>query len=299
MTTEAGRRRATTGEVGMGSGDRTMAAGRLGGTTMNDQAGPPGRGGWLDRRLDPDARLGLRLTLASLAVVLVLVPFTLLLVLVKTSFPPLYRLDEGVANTLHAYAVTHSGWVTFLEAWTDVFGPGTWRVVVGVAVVWLVIRRAPRLAAWAVTTITVGGLLGLGLKVVVDRARPHLPNPVALAPGASFPSGHALNATLGVGIVLLLILPFLTHLQKIIAWTVGAVIVLGVAYTRIALGVHWVSDVTAGVVFGVAVVAATTAAFETWRRDIGRRPAEPHLEGVEPEAKAEISPKGRAHGHKH
>ncbi|WP_248965797.1 phosphatase PAP2 family protein [Sphaerisporangium perillae] len=253
----------------------------------------------LGRRFDRDARLGLRLTLASVALVLVLVPFTLLLVLVETSFGPLNRLDEDVANALHAYAVQHPGWVRFLMLWTDVFGPGTWRVAIGLAAAWLVYKRAPRLAAWAVTTITVGGLLGLGLKVVVARARPHLPNPVDLAPGSSFPSGHAVNVTLGVGVLMLLILPLLSHRQKVIAWTVGAVIVLGVAYTRVALGVHWVSDVVAGVVFGAAVVAATTAAFEAWRRDIGRRPSEPHVEGVEPEAMEDISSKGSTHGRRH
>ncbi|WP_344949964.1 phosphatase PAP2 family protein [Sphaerisporangium flaviroseum] len=251
------------------------------------------------KRADNDRRLGLRLALASGAVALVLVPFALLLVLVKSSFGPLNRLDEGVAQTLHAYALEHPAWVHFLQLWTDVFGPNTWRVVVVLAAIWLMYRGAPRLAAWAVTTITVGGLLGLALKVVVARARPHLPNPVDVAPGSSFPSGHSVNVTLGVGVLLLLLLPLLNRRQRMIAWIVGTVIIGGVAYTRVALGVHWVSDVVAGVVFGAAVVAATTAAFETWRREIGRRPSEPHFEGVEPEAKEHISPKGSAHGHRH
>ncbi|GII75221.1 hypothetical protein Sru01_02030 [Sphaerisporangium rufum] len=261
-------------------------------------AGPAGGFGrrWFGRRTDRDRRLGLRLTLASGALFLVLVPFTLLLVLVETAFEPLNDLDESVARTLHAYALEHPAWVRLLSVWTDVFGPNTWRVLVCLAAAWLLYRRAPRLAIWALTTITVGGLLGLALKVVVARARPHLPDPVDLAPGASFPSGHAVNVTLGVGILILLILPLLGRRQRVAAWIIGALLVLSVAYTRVALGVHWVSDVTAGVVFGVAVVAATTAAFETWRREIGRRPAEPHREGVEPEAKDDISPKGRAYG---
>lgn len=258
-----------------------------------------GRDGWFGKRFDPDKRLGLRLTLASGAVILVLIPFTLLLVLVETSFGPLNRLDEGAADTLHTYALAHPAWVSFLRLWTNVFGPGTWRVLIGVAAAWLVYRRAPRLAAWAVTTIAVGGLLGLGLKVLVARARPHLPNPVDLAPGSSFPSGHAVNVTLGVGVLILLLLPVLGRRLRVIAWIVGTVIVVGVAYTRVALGVHWVSDVVAGVVFGMAVVAATTAAFETWRREMGRRPSEPHREGVEPEAKEDISPKGSTYGHGH
>ncbi|MEO3814422.1 phosphatase PAP2 family protein [Sphaerisporangium sp. B11E5] len=238
----------------------------------------------------PRARLGPRLALASAAAFLVAVPFTLLLVLVETSFAPLSRLDRSVAESLHAWALEHPAWVTLLDLWTDAFSPESWRVLVVLSTAWLVHRKAYRLAAWAVTTITVGGLLGLGMKWLVDRARPHLPDPVAVAPGASFPSGHALNAALGAGVLILLILPFLSRRGRALLWCAGGVIVAGVAYTRVALGVHWVSDVVAGVILGAAVVIATTAAFETWRRDMGRRPVEPHLEGVEPEAASEIGP---------
>ncbi|MFC6086575.1 phosphatase PAP2 family protein [Sphaerisporangium aureirubrum] len=223
------------------------------------------------------------------------VPFTVLVVLVTTSFPPLYQLDRGVAATLHAWALDHPGWVTLLDLWTDVFSPESWRAAVALAVLWLVYRGAPRLAAWAVTTMVAGGLLGLGLKFVVDRARPHLPDPIAVAPGASFPSGHALNATIGAGVLILLVLPHLSRRARTLLWCAGAVVVVGVAYTRVALVVHWVSDVVGGVILGIAVVTATTAAFETWRRDSGRRPVEPHLEGVEPEAEEQTAPEGKAH----
>jgi undecaprenyl-diphosphatase len=65
---------------------------------------------------------------------------------------------------------------------------------------------------------------------------------------------------------------------------VAGFLVLSVGYTRIALGVHWVSDVAAGLVLGAAVIAATVAGFETWRREQGRRPAAPLAEGMEPES---------------
>ncbi|MEV4359273.1 phosphatase PAP2 family protein [Nonomuraea sp. NPDC049625] len=224
--------------------------------------------------------LGLRLTLAGLAVALIMVPFTLLLVVAKM---PVDGLDAGAARYLHVYALTHPEVTRFLIVWTDLFGPWPWRVAVIAYAVWLLYKGAPRLAVWAVTTITVGGLLGLALKIVVARARPHLPDPVALAPGDSFPSGHAVNVTLGAGVLVLLVLPMLPRWGRVVAWAVACFLVLSVGYTRIALGVHWVSDVVAGIVLGVAVIAATAAAFETWRREQGRRPASPPIEGVEPE----------------
>ncbi|GLW05422.1 hypothetical protein Misp01_05520 [Microtetraspora sp. NBRC 13810] len=228
-----------------------------------------------------DRDLGVRLAVAGVAAALVLIPFGLLLVVAKM---PVNRLDSGVAQALHAYALGHPGVTRLLIVWTDVFGPWPWRVSVGAFAAWLLYRGAPRLALWAITTVTVGGLLGLVLKIIIARARPHLPDPVALAPGDSFPSGHAMTVTLGAGVIVLLLLPTLPRRGRPVAWGVAWFLVLSVAYTRVALGVHWVSDVVAGIVLGAAVIAATTAAFETWRREQGREPATPLTEGLEPES---------------
>ncbi|MFD1935060.1 MULTISPECIES: phosphatase PAP2 family protein [Nonomuraea] len=239
------------------------------------------RSPWLRARVDRDHGLGLRLTIASLAVALVAIPFTLLLLVAKM---PVNGLDAQVAHELHDYALDHPAMTRLLIVWTDLFGPWSWRIAVIAFAVWLLYKGAPRLALWAVTTVTVGGLLALVLKIVIARARPHLPDPVALAPGDSFPSGHTVNVTLGAGVIVLLLLPMLSRKGRRVAWAVACFLVLSIGYTRIALGVHWVSDVLAGIVLGAAVLAATTAGFETWRRERGRRPASPLTEGVEPES---------------
>jgi undecaprenyl-diphosphatase len=99
-----------------------------------------------------------------------------------------------------------------------------------------------------------------------------------------------MNAALGVGVLLLVALPALGVRWRAGAWALGALIVLITGYARIALGVHWVSDVLAGWTLGAGVVAGTAAAFESWRREAGRAPAAPALEGVEPEAASDITP---------
>jgi undecaprenyl-diphosphatase len=236
---------------------------------------------WKAIRSYGDDGLGARLTVASVTVALVMIPFMLLLVLAKL---PLNPLDARVARELHQYALANPDMTRLLIVWTDGFGPFTWRVVVIAAAVWLWVRGARRVAVWAATTIIVGGLLGLALKIIVSRARPSLPDPVALAPGEAFPSGHALHVTLGTGVLVLLVLPRLPAWGRLLTWAIAWFLVVSVAYTRVALGVHWVSDVVAGVMLGVAVLAGTVAAFETWRREQGRRPLTPPVEGVEPEA---------------
>jgi undecaprenyl-diphosphatase len=225
-----------------------------------------------------------------MAAFLIAVPFTLLLGLVKASWTPLRHLDESTADRLHTYALGHPVAVRFFRDWSTIFGPTTWRLLVALLAIWLLYRRAVRLASWAIITITVGGLLGVTLKFVVNRARPILPDPVAIASGSSFPSLHSMNAALGVGVLLLVALPALGGGWRAGVWALGMLIVLITGYARIALGVHWVSDVLAGWTLGAGVVAGTAAAFESWRREAGRAPAAPALEGVEPEAASDITP---------
>ncbi|MDG6101442.1 phosphatase PAP2 family protein [Dactylosporangium aurantiacum] len=229
----------------------------------------------------PDSELGLRLTLAAVAAVLLLVPFTVLVLLVATAWPPLLTLDADLAARLHAGTSANPTLAGALQLWTDVFGPGPLRVAVGAAAGWLWWRGARRVALWAVVTMVAGGLLGAGLKLLLGRDRPEFLDPVSHAAGYSFPSGHALTAALGAGVLLLIFLPFVRHAAAVrtqrltrCALVAAALIVAVVTgLTRIALGVHWLSDVVAGWTLGAAVVAATTAAFATWRGQPARRPA--------------------------
>src|SRR6185312_14722524 len=122
------------------------------------------RPSWRRRRLDPDHSLGLRLTLAATATFLVLVPFALLALLVLGAWGPLHRLDTTITDALHDHAVRHPAWVALMDVWSAVFAPLPLRVVALLVVIWLLRRRARRLALWVATTMVVGGLMGPLLK---------------------------------------------------------------------------------------------------------------------------------------
>ncbi|MCW2885560.1 MAG: PA-phosphatase [Streptosporangiaceae bacterium] len=237
-------------------------------------------------------KLGMRLTLASVAVFIVAVPFTALLALVDTEWGPLRRLDDSTTTSVNSYVLHHHGLVGPLRASSYILHPWLFRGVILVMAGWLAYRGARRLALWAVTTLAVGGLLDVVLKSLVNRTRPKLLNAIAHAPGGSFPSGHALTAALGCATIVLILLPLLPGTRRWLAWAAATVITLVTGACRVALGVHYVSDVVAGWILGVAIVLATTAAFEAWRRDAGRPPASPATEGVEPEAAPQISAAG-------
>lgn len=228
-------------------------------------------------------RLGARLGLALMVALPAALAVALVLVAVEGSWAPLHRVDSSVAQRLHVQAVGHPLWVHILVLVSDVASPTVVRTLIGLLVVVLWVRGARRLALWAAATMIGGALIDVVLKDAVARARPHFPNPVASAPGASFPSGHAFTATLGAGVLVLWALPLVSARWRIAVWAAGVFVPLAVGFSRIALGVHWVSDVVGGWLLGVGLVAGMTAAFEAWRRDQGREPVHPAAEGVAPE----------------
>lgn len=233
----------------------------------------------------PDRSLGLRLAVAAVLAVVLLVPFALLAALIMGSWAPLHTLDLDVTDALHGFSLGHPGWVEVMAVWSYAFDPNVWRVGAVVLVVWLVRRGAAPVAFWVVITMTVGGALGAVLKLLVGRNRPDLLDPVAQATGFSFPSGHALNSALGAGVFLLVLLPFAQGRpgRRVTLWILVIAVPLVTGVCRVGLGVHWTSDVVAGWLLGVAVLAATAAGFEAWRRRSGRRPVEVADGGVAPE----------------
>jgi undecaprenyl-diphosphatase len=239
-----------------------------------------------------DRTLGLRLLLALAATIGIGVPVTLLAFLVRSNWDPLIRLDQSVADGLHRVAVREPWLVDLLQGISLVLGPWVLRPIVTVVALWLLLReRRVRLATWVLITLWGGALLGVVLKAVVGRARPDLADAVAREGGLSFPSGHALGATVACGLLILVLGPLLPRRWRPAGWGLAVLAVATVCFARVGLGVHFLSDVTAGVLIGVAWLAVTSAVFEWWRRDVGLPPspateAEPGLaEGV-PEPRA-------------
>ena len=116
-----------------------------------------------------------------------------------------------------------------------------------------------------------------------------LPDPVAHAAGTSFPSGHAQSAVVATSVLLLVFLPYLRGAWRVVAIAGAVAYVLAIGFARVALGVHYVSDVLAGYALGAAWVAAMVAAFNIWRQERGHPPADP-AEGLEPGLSGPASP---------
>ncbi|MFN8076429.1 MAG: phosphatase PAP2 family protein [Kineosporiaceae bacterium] len=229
-----------------------------------------------------DVRLGARLVWAAVAAFLVAVPFLFLLLAVLGTWDGLARIDDGAADALHAVVVDRPGAVRALKVLEVASQP--WNLRVATAVICLVLwrRGRTRLAVWLGVTMAAGGVLGGTIKLLVARARPALDDPVSHAGGYSFPSGHALNSFLFVGCLMVAAHPVLRGGRRAAAWVTAVVVVVVVGLDRVALGVHFVSDVVAGWVVAMALLCATVAGFQLWRRQEGLAPATAS-EGLAPE----------------
>jgi membrane-associated phospholipid phosphatase len=109
------------------------------------------------------------------------------------------------------------------------------------------------------TVVVVGGLAFDNLiKPLVGRTRPAF-DPLSDAPGASFPSGHATATTAMLVAAGLLVSAGRSTKTQTAVWIAVAVGSALMAFTRVYLGVHWPTDVVAGIVLGAAW------AFLCWR----------------------------------
>jgi undecaprenyl-diphosphatase len=233
-------------------------------------------------------QFGARAVLAAISLALVAIPGALTLLLVKDRWTPLLRADNGARDRLHNFAVTHTGFVGAMQLISDSGSAVAWQIVLAVVVVWLLWRRLPRLALFVVVTAAGSSLLNTVVKAAVHRLRPVLTDPVAHEGGLSFPSGHAQAAIVGYAVLLLVFLPILHGVWRKVAVTFAAFMVLVIGFARIALGVHYLSDVLGGYVLGAAWVAAMAAVFNAMRVDRGHRSVDVR-EGLEPEQAPRMS----------
>ena len=118
----------------------------------------------------------------------------------------------------------------------------------------------------ALALVVPGGLLlNLLLKMAFARGRPDWGDVDLI--GYSFPSGHAMVATLFYGLLgVFLILGTKSWWWRVVAVALVFMIVCAVSFSRIYLGAHYFSDVVAAVAAGTAWLAICVTAVETLRR---------------------------------
>lgn len=192
------------------------------------------------------------------ALVCCVVVFVVLATLVTVHWRPL--IDVDTATTAAAYrAALSTGWLRVTaRIVTTVGSPGAVDIVAAVTgLVLLLARRWRPVIAIAVARLGALGIETL-VKVLLDRPRPVFTPPLAIAPGASFPSGHATGSAAVYAVLLLLIMPRLARRRRTLAVAAVLLLVIGVAASRLMLGVHYPSDVLGGLALGFGCAATAT-----------------------------------------
>jgi undecaprenyl-diphosphatase len=222
--------------------------------------------------------------------------FGVLLVAVRVQWVPLESVDRGVAADLNRAVAARHALVSVLTIVTLLGSHAVLGWLVGLSALVLVVRQRFQLAGYLLVTGAGALILDPTLKIAAGRLRPVVADPVAVGGGNSFPSGHALVSVIGYGALLLVFAPAVPRrVRRAVTIALGAVVVL-VGFSRLALGVHYVSDVLGAWCLGIAWLVATAYAYELWRRGTGKRVTGPLAEGLEPEASADLKPTEPATG---
>lgn len=116
-------------------------------------------------------------------------------------------------------------------------------VLTAFALLWL---RRWHSALFLVAVLLSGIALSTAIKDAVGRPRPQLVDQLDVVHSASFPSGHALNSALFYLMTARLLAPGLRRrgLRRTI-YVAAVALSLAIGVSRVALGVHWPSDVLA------------------------------------------------------
>ncbi len=169
------------------------------------------------------------------------------------------EFDESVAQWGAQNATDMS--TTVLNFITDLGGTTFIVVLTAAVAAWGWWRYRNWHVALFVISVAAGqALVNNGLKLIVDRSRPDISQLAGWA-GSSFPSGHSAAAA-GVYAAVALVLSLGASRRMRAVYAGGAFfIAAAVGATRALLGVHWLTDVIAGLAVGWACFVVAAVAF--------------------------------------
>jgi len=121
-----------------------------------------------------------------------------------------------------------------------------------VVTVLLLLMHRDMLAAWQLTIAACGGgIISTMLKRVLERARPAEVEKLVEVSSFSYPSGHSLASA---SVYLTLAIVTARHLDqkaaRVFVFTTALLLMVGIGFSRAYLGVHFPSDIAAGLMLG-------------------------------------------------
>ena len=174
---------------------------------------------------------------------------------------PISDLDVWLAERVRAPRRSPLSYAMLV--WTNLHSHLAILAYTTVFVVLLARRRAWHWVVGVGVAVPGALLLNAALKLVIQRTRPVLENPVLALETYSFPSGHTAASLAFYGMLAAYLVFRFPQSRPI--WIAGATAaVLLVSYSRMALGVHYFGDVLAALVSTGAWLVICLAAVHAW-----------------------------------
>ena len=178
--------------------------------------------------------------------------FLALLALTAGGWAPLDRFDVAVSDAFRGYGDAHPDLVAVLRVVTDVAATVPF-VLAGLLISLALAARSERRPALLSATVTVlVPLLWSVLHWLVHHPRPE--NGFIVVTSNGFPSGHTSNAAAAALVAVLVIWPRLAPGGRAVTMAVAVAFGVFIGLTRLALLVHWPTDVLGGWLLALAVV---------------------------------------------
>jgi len=124
-------------------------------------------------------------------------------------------------------------------------------------IAYLMLKRCKIEALFFVLVMGLSSILNPVLKNIFDRERPTLLRLIDIT-GFSFPSGHAMGSTSFFGSVMFIINRKMSGADKGIIIGLCALMILMVSISRVYLGVHYPTDIVAGIIGGIFCIVLST-----------------------------------------
>ena len=170
---------------------------------------------------------------------------------------PLVRSSKSLYHLLQGF---RTPWGDLIMVGMTMLGDAAVTVpLVLAALFWLLLKKDRYSALFLTVTATVGFLLVTGVKQMTK-----IPRPVDMYGGAvhwAFPSSHATMSLVIFGFLAMLCSREMTVKKRWLPFGLALFLILGVGYSRLYLGAHWLSDVVGGFSLGTAWLILMTVAF--------------------------------------
>lgn len=178
---------------------------------------------------------------------------------------PLTRFDVAVAARLRTSVVPSA--LQLFGFLSSLGGRGAMTLLLfGGAAIYAVRRRGVELTGWCAAFIG-GALLDAGLRFAVKRSELPFADVVLIDWGTGLASGHALGVLVGYGMLAYIITsPLRSAVTRTIVWVIATAMVVAITISRLYLGQHYISDVTAGLAAGLLWVTACISGIEIARQ---------------------------------